>query len=76
MMPKRFTLIIVATLIILLLLVIFKSYTVTYDKELSNVEGVSLKRIRSDGHSSGYSSGGNKLGLIPKPNVKSFHEPI
>ena len=60
-MPKRFTLIIVATLVILLLLVIFKPYTVTYDKELSKVEGVSLMRIRSDGHSSSSSSGGNKL---------------
>jgi hypothetical protein len=60
-MPKRFTLIIVATLVILLLLVMFKPFTVTYDKELSKVEGVSLKRIRSDGRSSGYSSGGNKL---------------
>jgi len=61
MMPKRFTLIIVATLVLLLLLVIFKPYTGIYDKELSNVEDVSLKRIRSDGRSSSYSSGGNKL---------------
>jgi hypothetical protein len=60
-MPKRFTLIIVATLVLLLLLVIFKPYTVTYDKELSKVEGVSLKRIHSDGHSSSHSSGGNNL---------------